>query len=521
MARLRGHHNAGGDRMAKGKGVVAAGHELTARAAAEILEDGGNAFDAALAGVFVTFVAEAVFSSPGGGGFLMARRAGHDDANLLDFFAETPLKRRPGSEVSFYPIHADFGPAKQEFHIGLGSSATPGVVPGLFAMHEALCKLPMKRLVEPASRAARQGFPLTEFQAYLFTVITPILTASPGASEIFAPGGTLMKPGATFRNEALAETLDWLAEDGARLFVDGDVGKAIVAQSRDSGGYLTHDDLARYRVAWREPLYWHHAGVTVALNPPPAASGALIAFGLGFLAALAEHGHAIDAAALHAAMEAINEARATHGESLALRLAAGHLAKEIGDAARHPAAYRGTTHVSVIDADGNAAAISLSNGEGNGTIVGTFGFMLNNMLGEEDIASDGLGDWRPGTRLSSMMAPTIILQKDGTVTAMGTGGSNRIRSAILQVAVNLLDRGMSLEEAIERPRLHVERDGKTSFEPGFSEREQRVLLGLGERVHAWPERNLFFGGVHAVRCHPKGGVEGAGDPRRQGTALIV
>jgi gamma-glutamyltranspeptidase/glutathione hydrolase len=507
--------------MSKTKGVVAAGHELTARAAAEILEDGGNAFDAALAGVFMTFVAEAVFSSPGGGGFLMARRACRDDANLLDFFAETPLKRRPESEVSFYPIHADFGPAKQEFHIGPGASATPGVVPGLFAMHEALGRLPMKRLVEPAVCAARQGFPLTDFQAYLFTVIAPILTASPGATAIFAPGGTLMKPGATFRNEELAETLAWLAEDGARLFVDGDVGKAIVEQSRDSGGYLTHDDLARYRIAWREPLYWRHANAIVALNPPPAASGALIAFGLGFLAALAEHGRAIDAIALHAAMEATNEARTSHAEALATRLVNGQLAKEIGEAARHPAAYRGTTHVSVIDAEGNAAAVSLSNGEGNGEIVGKFGFMLNNMLGEEDLAAEGLGTWREGVRLSSMMAPTIILQTDGTVTALGTGGSNRIRSAILQVAVNLIDRGMSLEDAVKAPRLHVERDGKTSFEPGFTEREERALLALGERAHAWPERNLFFGGVHAARRNPKGNVEGAGDPRRQGIALLV
>lgn len=507
--------------MAKGKGVVAAGHELTARAAAEILQDGGNAFDAALAATFMTFVAEAVFSSPGGGGFLMARRAGRGDTNLLDFFAETPLKRRPASEVSFYQIHADFGPAKQEFHIGLGSSATPGVVPGLFAKHETLCKLPMKRLIEPAVRAARQGFPLTDFQAYLFTVIAPILTASEGVAKIFAPDATPMKGGTTFRNEQLAETLEWLAEDGARLFIDGDVGQAIVTQSRNLGGYLTHDDLARYRVEWRKPLYWRHAGATVVLNPPPAASGALIAFGLGFLSAPSGEGRALDALALRAAMEATNDARATHGETLASRLAGGHLAKELNEAARHPAAYRGTTHVSVIDAQGNAAAISLSNGEGNGYIVGRFGFMLNNMLGEEDIATGALGDWRPGTRLSSMMAPTIILQKDGTVTALGTGGSNRIRTAILQVAVNLLDHRMSLEAAVEAPRLHVERDGKTSFEPGFTECEERALLALGETVHAWPERNLFFGGVHAARRHPKGGVEGAGDPRRQGVALIV
>jgi gamma-glutamyltranspeptidase/glutathione hydrolase len=273
-------------------------------------------------------------------------------------------------------------------------------------------------------------------------------------------------------------------------------------------------------VALREPLYWKHAGATVALNPPPAASGALIAFGLAYLEALAAGGSEIDGLALKAAKDTTNEARARHGEGLAARLAAGVLAKELRAAIRHPQAYRGTTHISVIDAAGNAAAISLSNGEGNGFIVGDFGFMLNNMLGEEDLASGRMDDWREGTRMSSMMAPTIILAPDGTVTALGTGGSNRIRSAILQVAVNLLVHGMDLEQAVAVPRLHVERDGRTSFEPGLADFVQAALLEL-EETHAWPERNLFFGGVHAARRSGQGGVEGAGDPRRQGVTLMV
>jgi gamma-glutamyltranspeptidase/glutathione hydrolase len=504
--------------MAKTQSVVAAGHELTAQAAAEILQDGGNAFDASLAGALMTFVAEAVFASPGGGGFLMARQAGRSDATLFDFFAETPLKRRPADEVSFYPIYADFGPAKQEFHIGLGSSAAPGAVAGLFAVHEALGTLPMQRLAEPAVRAARSGFPLTTFQAYLFTVIAPILTASEGVARIFAPDGKPMQAGATFRNERLADTLAWVAEDGARLFVDGDVGQAIAEQSRDLGGHLTRDDLKSYRVEPREPLIWQHAGATVALNPPPAASGALIAFGLAYFEALAERGRAIDAMALREAMEATNAARATHGDRLVERLAGGAIAKELREAERHSRAYRGTTHVSVIDGEGNAAAISLSNGEGNGYVVGNFGFMLNNMLGEDDLGP--LDAWREGTRMSSMMAPTIVLAPDGTVTALGSGGSNRIRTAILQVAVNLLDHGMDLERAVEAPRLHVERDGKLSFEPGLPAAAEEILLAAPE-AHAWPARNLFFGGVHAARRHANGGVEGAGDPRRQGTALVV
>ncbi len=220
-------------------------------------------------------------------------------------------------------------------------------------------------------------------------------------------------------------------------------------------------------------------------------------------------------------MEASNEARGAHGEELAERLADGSLMRGLRKAQSHPAAYRGTTHVSVIDGEGNAAAISMSNGEGSGLIVGNFGFMLNNMLGEEDLASGNLEAWRPGTRLSSMMAPTIILEPDGTITALGTGGSNRIRSAILQLAVNLLDHHKSLEEAVEAPRLHVERDGTVSFEPGLPDEASSAFLKLGEKAHAWPDRNLFFGGVHAARRHGDGSVEGAGDPRRGGRSRIV
>jgi gamma-glutamyltranspeptidase / glutathione hydrolase len=503
------------------KSVVAAGHDLTAKAAAEILQDGGNAFDACVAGLFMTFVAEAVFASPGGGGFLMARRGDSDAVTLFDFFAETPLKRRPSREIDFFPIYADFGPAKQEFHIGVGSSAAPGMVPGIFAMHEELCRLPMKRLAEPAVHAARGGFPLSAFQAYLLTVIAPILVATPEVEKIFAPDGRLLKAGETFSNPDLGETIDWLAEDGARLFLDGDVGQAIVKQQRDGGGYLTHDDLASYRVERRKPILWQHDGATVALNPAPAASGALIAFGLGYVQALADESRVLDAFALREAMAATNDARAAHGEGLVAKLAGGDLVRDMREAARHPAAYRGTTHISVIDRDGNAAAASLSNGEGNGSIVGNFGFMLNNMLGEEDLSPEGLGKWREEVRLSSMMAPTIIMQPDGTVIALGTGGSNRIRTAILQVAVNLLDCDMSLEAAVEAPRLHLEKCGTLSFEPGLPEAAQAAFLALEDKARAWPAPNLFFGGVHAARRFGDGGVEGAGDPRRDGVASVI
>ncbi len=147
--------------------------------------------------------------------------------------------------------------------------------------------------------------------------------------------------------------------------------------------------------------------------------------------------------------------------------------------------------------------------------------MLNNMLGEEDLTPEGLGNWREGVRLSSMMAPTIILEPDGTAIALGTGGSNRIRTAILQVAVNLLDHGMSLEDAVTAPRLHLEKSGTLSFEPGLPEAAQTAFLALEDKAHAWPQSSMFFGGVHAARRFGDGGVEGAGDPRRGGVAIVV
>ena len=155
------------------RGLVSAGHLETARAAQVILEAGGNAFDAAVGAAFAACAAEPVFTSLGGGGFLLARPAGRPEI-LYDFFVQTPRRRRPASEIEFYPIHADFGPTTQEFHVGLGSVATPGMIAGLFAIHGELGSLPIAEVVAPALRMAREGILVTDFQEYLFQVVRPI-----------------------------------------------------------------------------------------------------------------------------------------------------------------------------------------------------------------------------------------------------------------------------------------------------------------------------------------------------------
>ena len=504
--------------MGSVKGVVAAGHRLTAEAAGEILADGGNAFDAALAGLAMACVPEVVFASIGGGGFLMAHAAETGRTQLFDFFAQTPRRKRAVSELDFYEITADFGPATQEFHIGAGATAVPGFAQGLFAVHERLCRLPMARLVAPAAKAAREGVAMTDFHAYLFTIVAPILLASEGARATFAPEGRLLQGGEIYANPDFAETLEALAEEGPRLFTEGEVARAIVAEAEAHGGHLTFEDLSAYRVEVREPLGWRHGPARIALNPAPAASGPLIAFGLGLLDSDDRAPGPLD---LARAMAETNRARAEQSRTLAELADPDLIRRHLSRLAAHTPATRGTTHISVIDAEGNAAAATVTNGEGNGYMVGRHGFMLNNMLGEEDLNPGGFHAWRPATRLSTIMAPTIVRGADGSITAMGSGGSNRIRTAILQVIVNLIDRGLPLEEAVAAPRLHLEKTGKLSFEDLLDPDDRTALLAAYPDAEAWPEPNLFFGGVHTARRRADGHLEGAGDPRRRGTALLV
>ena len=190
----------------------------------------------------------------------------------------------------------------------------------------------------------------------------------------------------------------------------------------------------------------------------------------------------------------------------------------------HSLFSRGTTHISVADDEGNVASLTASNGEGSAYVLPGTGILLNNMLGEEDLNPKGFHQWQPDRRLASMMSPLVALQADGRKLALGTGGSNRIRSAITQVMLNSCHLGMPLQQAIDAPRLHLE-GHKLSIEPGFDVQfDQWLEQQFGESApqsHVWPAPNLFFGGVHAVRAGRDGEFEGVGDARRNGAVEIA
>jgi gamma-glutamyltranspeptidase/glutathione hydrolase len=511
---------------------VAAGHPATVAAAAEILEDGGNAFDAALAALCAACAAEPVLAGLGGGGFLLARPA--DGApRVYDFFTHTPRRRRPEDAVDFHPITVDFGATTQEFHVGLGAAATPGTVRGLFAAHGDLCRLPMARIVEPGARLASQGVVVQPMQAYIFKLVAPILLASPAGRALFAGRGrpdAPLREGETFLWPALADTLETLAREGERLFYEGEIARGIVDACEHHGGQLTADDLRAYTAERRPPLERRFDSARVLTNPAPAAGGLLIGFALDILDVAGLRGAGFGAprhaALLARTMRLVNRARADSGlaedpDAAAARLIdPALLAAYRAEVAGAPPGHRGTTHVSVIDRHGNAAALSLSNGEGCGFLRDGDGFMLNNMLGEEDLNPQGAHRWAPDRRMSSMMAPTAAVERDGALTALGSGGSNRIRSAILQVLVNVLTFRLPLADAVEAARLHHER-GRLDIEPGWPEGAMRAAAAEAPEHTLWPERNLFFGGVHAVHRGPRGDLAGHGDPRRGGHAAVV
>lgn len=528
-----------------GQGVVAAGHPATADAAAGVLAEGGNAFDAVVAGVLAACVAEPMLVSLGGGGFLLARPA-DGPPRLYDFFAQTPRVANRG-RLDFSAIQGDFGGTQQEFHIGMASIATPGLVKGLFRIQRDLGHLPMTVLAQPAVSLAREGVTVGAIGAYARQVLDPIVTATETSRRLFAGSaadGRALEEGARFTIPELADALEAFAHHGESLMYRGDWAATLATACREGGGHLSRDDLAGYRVVVRKPLVGRFRAARLLLNPAPSLGGSLIAFALDLLRAaqlsvgdvvrtqgadraLGANRVATRLAALVRAMSVTDEAR--RDQRVDARAAAG--AKRLFGARAHAryrravrqglATSRGTTHISVIDGDNNAASLSVSNGEGCGWVLPDTGIMLNNMLGEADLAPDGFHRWPTNRRLASMMSPTVVEHDDGRTIALGTGGSNRIRSAITQVLIGLLDDGLSPREAVDRPRLHVE-NGRLDVEPGIDELIAQTLGAHVGSLHRWPRANMFFGGVHvAERDVSTGHCRGAGDPRRGGVSRLV
>jgi gamma-glutamyltranspeptidase / glutathione hydrolase len=442
------------------RGAIAAGHPLTAEAGRRTLAEGGNAVDALLAAAFTAFVTEGPLTGPAGGGLLLVHDPGGGTA-LLDCFFAVPS--RPVGEMDEVVIDfADSG--TQVFHIGEGSVAVPGLLAGLEEAHRRFASREWGALVAPALDLARVGVDCDEPRAFLHGILHGVLLREEGGRRLYGNPERV-------DTQDLCATLESIRDSGADAITD------LLPELAQ--------DVAAYEVAERTPLEAHVLGHRVLTPPAPSRGGRIVAEILELLAAAGDPSLQDEARALQSAYGSAGPGRLT-----------------------------GTTHVSVIDSSGTTAALSSTLGSGSGVFRG--GAQLNNMLGELDVI--GYEPRAPGTRLPTMLAPTLVLDDERPRLALGSAGSVRLAGAIAQVAWRVLA-GEPVGDAIDAPRMHV--DGSTlNLEGGWGEDEIRPLAADWEVVR-WLGRNLYFGGVQAVELRADGTLAAAGDPRRGGAGVVV
>ncbi|MGA1931636.1 gamma-glutamyltransferase [Arcobacter sp. YIC-464] len=502
------------------KGVVSAGDTNSAQAGADILKQGGNAYDAALAVMLAAPLTEPLFTSLGGGGFLLGLEKGKKP-ELYDFFVQVPKKRV--EEPEFYPIYVDFGAAVQEFHIGAGSVAIPGLVEGIYQVHKDKGTLPLSEIIKPAVKYAREGVYLSSMQASFVKLLEPIFTSTKSSMDVYGiDDKNLIDETHLFKNPAYADFLEAFAKEGSKVFYEGIVADEIEKIMKENDGLILKEDLKNYQCIKREPIDFNYKGYEIVTNPPPSGGGILIAFTMKILEKydLKDFRSFEYVKGMIEAFNTTSDFRREHvdeflhDEKLKDILQNDRLIKNYCTTMHSRLNLWGnTTHLSVIDELGNAVSVTTTNGEGSGHVIPSSGIMLNNMMGEEDLNPHGWFAWEEGLRLPSMMAPTAVLKDGKPELILGSAGSNRIRSAITQTMVNNLDYGKSLHESINSPRIHFEK-GSVCMEPDCSQ-AIRDELEKHYKLQYFDDLNVFFGGVQAVDGNLNGGCDS-----RRGAAVI-
>lgn len=529
-------------------GVMAAGGLETVAAGITMLKQGGNAVDAAVAAAFASFIAEIGVVHLGGSGIAHIYDPQENQSVVYDFFSNTPgldKEKDDSTEMDFRQITVDFGETTQDFHLGRASVAVPGNIAGLCLMAEDYGNLPLATLLEPAITLAQDGLAIEAFQAKTCELLTPLYTNTAEMREIFLRDGRMIQEGERLYIPHLAETLMALAKHGAAFIREGSLARAIVADQQANSGLLTKRDLEHYQVKKLPSIHLPYREFEILLPPRSSTGGVLTAFTMKLLAQFnpgqMEHGSAEHLRLLYEVMAATSRARPqwdNRDETIPLEEAVQQFLRqsfvrryveEIRDALHSQSASvpteekkgpANTSHLSVIDGSGMTVSLTTTAGESAGYVVPGTGFIPNNMMGEEDLHPLGFHSRPAGRRIPTMMTPTIVLLNNQPRVVVGSGGSVRIRSAIMQVLSNLLDFHMGLHKAVNSARVHIE-NGVLQCEAGYDELAVDELEALGYPVNRWQTRSIYFGGAHSVSRTPDGRLFGAGDNRRGGATTVI
>lgn len=510
-----------------------------------MLRLGGNAVDAAVAAAFMSFFAEIAMVHWGGSGVANVYDPATGSSQVYDFFSNMPGLGRDGqpSELDFAPVEIQFSATSQQFHLGRASVAVPGNIFGLCALSAEKGTLPLKTLLQPSIDAATNGITLNAYQANTCKLLESLFTNTASMRRIFAPNGTMLEPGDHLFIPNLPELLIELAETGPELLRSGRLGKAFCDDQAARGGLLTPTDLAQYEVRRHAPLRIEHHGYELLLPAPSSIGGLLIGFTMRLLTFCKPRQYQVSSAEsnqlIYEAMQATTRARqrlernsngdiSQHIEQFLSDAFVGQYVAEVQQAMRDrkpfgsvssAPSHPNTSHLSVIDGNGMAVSLTTTAGESAGYVVPGTGFIPNNMLGEADLNPHGWHKWTPGQRMPTMMSPIILLKDGEVVLATGSGGSERIRSALVQVISNVIDHQMPAQAAVDQPRVHVEND-VLQCEYGFDARAVDQLEAWGYPVNRWLQPSMYFGGAHTVVV-VDGQAVGSADARRDGHVSTV
>ncbi len=501
--------------------AVAASNQLAAEAGLRLAEVGGNAVDAALAAVVVAMVCEPGICSPAGGAFVTVAPADGSPPVTIDGNVEMPGRGLPREArgQGLREVTTEYG-GNLVMTVGHGSVATPGALAALDVAHRRYGRAPWREVLAPAVDAAQGGFPLGAASAYYLRYVhDSVYGWHPDSyAALHDAAGRLLARGATVEVPHLADSMRLIADEGADAFYRGDIAARIAADMAAHGGLLTAADLAVYEPVERPALPVRCGDWQLWTNPPPAIGGPVLA---AMLTLLADRPHgawrAEDVAELAAVQDCLLGYRLEHLDVTDDRLAAAQRLLDLvgADGVAALGGPPSTIHVSTVDAEGGACAVTSSTGYGSGVMTPGTGLWLNNCLGEPELNRGGVHLLPSGERLPSNMAPTVGHTPDGGVLAIGSPGADRITSALLQVLMSFANGGLDLAAAIARPRLHVRRiDGDSMVEY----EDDLVLPPLPLPAHSHGPASMYFGGVGAALREPDGTLCAEADPRREGYA---
>ena len=520
--------------------MVVSGHPLASAVGRDILQQGGNAVDAAVAVGFALAVVHPEAGNLGGGGFMVIRTS-DGVARALDYRETAPAA---ATRDMYLDSAGDAGERSLTGHLSAG---VPGSVAGLVEAQRRMGQLPLQAVIAPAIRLAREGFTIDAYRSASIAGDRARLALFPASRAAFLPGGRPPASGEVLRQPDLATTLEAIRDRGADGFYRGRVADLIVAEMRRGGGLITHADLQGYRAIWREPVRVRYAGHTI-LSMPPASSGGVT---MGEILNIMEGFRPLppfgSPALMHREAEAMRRAFTDRNrllgdpqfvrnpvERLLSKAYAARLRREIGPRASvtptfEPVAPRGasTTHSSVVDAEGNAVSCTttLNNSYGSAVTVAGAGFLLNDEMddfttapGKPNLYGLVQGEANaiaPGKRMLSAMTPSLVLDPKGRLfMLLGTPGGPRIITMVYHVISNVIDHRMPLPAAVAAPRLHHQAlPDRIEIEPGgFPAASLDSLRALG---HAIADDDGYWGDVEAIG-RTEEGWQGVSDPRRGG-----